>query len=176
MAATTGRKRRKAIKIDGLDHKRCKKRYRDTIDGDKNNNTKEATMKQVIKEKHYKSYVVRWEKVTGDEAGGLKFFVTQSAYTPEGHYIGNPKIARFLCVKMGIKPELLTKKSRVCSIGYSEKDGKWYGWSHRAIYGFAIGDTVKEGDCVADYLPVGFTAKTKADCKKMAIAFARSVS
>jgi hypothetical protein len=49
-------------------------------------------------------------------------------------------------------------------------------WSHRAIYGFAIGDTVKEGDCVADYLPIGFTAKTKADCKKMAIAFARSVS
>ena len=26
------------------------------------------------------------------------------------------------------------------------KDGKWYGWSHRAINGFEIGDTVKRGD------------------------------
>jgi hypothetical protein len=25
-------------------------------------------------------------------------------------------------------------------------DGKWYGWSHRAIYGFKPGDTVKPGD------------------------------
>ena len=32
-------------------------------------------------------------------------------------------------------------------VGFSPKDGKWYGWSHRAIYGFEIGSTCKEGDC-----------------------------
>jgi len=79
----------------------------------------------------------------------------------------------------------------VCSIGKSLKDGKWYGWSHRAIYGFQIGDTLKEGDCAAtsgyteEYLeehpdpyilPVGFTSETEEDCKLMAIAFASSVS
>jgi len=33
------------------------------------------------------------------------------------------------------------------SIGFSEKEQKWYGWSHRAIAGFGIGSTVKRGDC-----------------------------
>ena len=32
-------------------------------------------------------------------------------------------------------------------VGYSPKDKKWYGWSHRAIYGFKIGSTCKKGDC-----------------------------
>lgn len=32
-------------------------------------------------------------------------------------------------------------------VGFSLKDGKWYGWSHRAIYGFEIGSTCSKGDC-----------------------------
>lgn len=32
-------------------------------------------------------------------------------------------------------------------VGFSPKDNKWYGWSHRAIYGFSVGSTCKEGDC-----------------------------
>ena len=32
------------------------------------------------------------------------------------------------------------------STGFSESSQKWYGWSHRAIYGFGIGSTVKRGD------------------------------
>jgi len=32
-------------------------------------------------------------------------------------------------------------------VGFSPKDGKWYGWSHRAIYGFEIGSTCKKGEC-----------------------------
>lgn len=37
-------------------------------------------------------------------------------------------------------------------VGFSPKDNKWYGWSHRAIYGFCIGSEVKKGDCA--YVPV----------------------
>lgn len=32
-------------------------------------------------------------------------------------------------------------------VGFSPKNNKWYGWSHRAIYGFKIGSTCKKGDC-----------------------------
>lgn len=32
-------------------------------------------------------------------------------------------------------------------VGFSPKDGKWYGWSHRAIFGFGVGSTCKKGDC-----------------------------
>ena len=32
-------------------------------------------------------------------------------------------------------------------VGFSPKDNRWYGWSHRAIHGFEIGSTCKKGDC-----------------------------
>ena len=79
----------------------------------------------------------------------------------------------------------------VASIGFCPSENKWYGWSHRAICGFTIGDEVKEGDLTAtsgfvkEYeiqhpdenmaLPVGFRAKTLNDAKRMAIAFACAV-
>lgn len=34
----------------------------------------------------------------------------------------------------------------VARIGFSEIEQKWYGWSHRAIYGFGIGSQVSKGD------------------------------
>ena len=147
---------------------------------------------------------VKWEAdVISDPDGGaeeLASIVNESdpepiwiraAYTPEGHYIGNSRIAHSLCKKRSIRPEPLPG-SKVCSIGFCDREQKWYGWSHRAIFGFAIGDVVKDGDCTAssgwtdEYLaehteddlsrPVGFQAKTLADAKRMAIAFADSVS
>ncbi len=116
-----------------------------------------------------------------------------SVYTEQGDYIGSlDNMTLGLLNKYGILPEKADLKHNVCSIGKSFKDGKWYGWSHRAIYGFAIGDEVKEGDCcntpgvTEEYLkdhpeedislPIGFIAKTEEDCKRMAIAFAESVS
>jgi hypothetical protein len=81
-----------------------------------------------------------------------------------------------LIVKRGIVPQLRTPTSGVCSIGYNRRERKWYGWSHRAIFGFRVGSVVKQGDCVADTLPVGFRAKTLGDAKRLAEAFAESVS
>lgn len=60
------------------------------------------------------------------------------------------------------------------SIGFSEKEQKWYGWSHRAIYGFGIGSKVKKGDC--GYKGNAWTAKTLDDAKQMAKDFADAVS
>lgn len=83
-------------------------------------------------------------------------------------------------------------KSDVACIGFSEKEQKWYGWSHRAIFGFGIGFVVTEGSCCAesgwdeDYLAahpeedfrceVGFEVKNMEDAKKCAIAFADCLS
>ena len=38
--------------------------------------------------------------------------------------------------RLEIAPEKAEPGHSVCSIGKSAKDGKWYGWSHRAYYGF----------------------------------------
>ena len=65
-------------------------------------------------------------------------------------------------------------EEKACGVGFSEKEQKWYGWSHRAIYGFGIGSKCKKGD--AHYKGKEWTAKTLEDAKKMAEDFAESVS
>ena len=44
-------------------------------------------------------------------------------------------------------------------VGFSPTENKWYGWSHRAIFGFEIGSTCKKGDC--HY--IGSTLKEQED-------------
>ena len=69
-------------------------------------------------------------------------------------------------------------KSEGTGFGFSESEQKYYGWSHRAYYGFGIGHIVKDGDsCVGyDGIEPGFKCKILEDCKKVAKAFADSVS
>jgi hypothetical protein len=111
----------------------------------------------------------------------------------DGGYIGNDKDYDFL---VNTKKLILIQKALptndTCSIGYSVEENKWYGWSHRAIHGFTIGDKVADGDITAtsgliesyriqhpeeDYsLPVGYEARDLNGAKRMAIAFAEAVS
>lgn len=51
-----------------------------------------------------------------------------------------------------------------CCIGFNPKESKWYGWSHRAIYGFGIGSEIKQGDC-------GFEPSNKEEFIEMSMAF-----
>ena len=56
------------------------------------------------------------------------------------------------------------RKYPVANIGYSAKENKWYGWSHRAIYGFTIGSEVKKGH-------VAYRAPNKDDYKEDLLRF-----
>lgn len=111
----------------------------------------------------------------------------------DGGYIGSEDDYKFFVEE---KHLILLQKANpshsTCSIGYSVKENKWYGWSHRAIHGFTIGDVVKENDLTTlsgfteGYriqnpdedmsLPVGYKAKDLNGAKRMAIAFAQAVS
>lgn len=81
--------------------------------------------------------------------------------------------------KHGIVPEKISPTHSVESIGWSEKEERYYGWSHRAIYGFKVGH--KSGPGKVGYQTLKdkgwpIEAKTKEDCKKMAIAFAEEIA
>lgn len=75
--------------------------------------------------------------------------------------------------------------STIRHMGYSPTRKKWYGWSHRAVFGFGVGSKVSKGDVIASnefadprrgvYKP-GFVARTLDDAKGMAAAFALAVS
>jgi len=100
--------------------------------------------------------------------------LTYAVSKVDGCYIGDEKTAKMLA-KKGIAPERAEKDCNVCSIGYSEKDKKWYGWSHRAIQGFGIGDKSET------FSPWGGTSSDKKietddEAKQAAIDFADSVS
>ncbi|MEM6493024.1 MAG: hypothetical protein AAF650_01470 [Pseudomonadota bacterium] len=73
------------------------------------------------------------------------------AINRKGDYIGNSETAKWLCDQRGIAPELISPSHSVCSIGFCDEEQKWYGWSHRAIFGFGIGSIVSKGDCA--YVP-----------------------
>lgn len=70
--------------------------------------------------------------------------------------------------------------SKDIGIGFSEKEQKWYGWSHRAIIGFGIGDKNFEPDFGNDKTPFvkhgSKTIKNMDDAKKAARVFAKYVS
>ncbi len=135
-------------------------------------------------------YELRTEQIMMD--GDDEPLKMVSAYSLKGNYIGNAQDAYYLCRTLSIRPEVINKGKNVCSIGFCKKEQKWYGWSHRARFGFGIGDIVKKGDSTAssgytdEYLadnpdkdlslPIGFKAETLDDVKRMAIAFADSVS
>lgn len=106
---------------------------------------------KIINERVFKAgYVLRRELVETGVSDEPTMEWTM-AYTPDGHYIGCSRDAHRLVVKRGIHPQPTKPDHSVCSIGFSNKSGKWYGWSHRAICGFKIGSTCKKGDC--HYIP-----------------------
>lgn len=84
------------------------------------------------------------EELIKDYGCVTKLFV---AYTADGNYIGDKEQAELLISK-GITEQVQPIPSgKTCSIGFNPYELKWYGWSHRAMYGFGIGSEVKIGDC-----------------------------
>ena len=61
-----------------------------------------------------------------------------------------------------------------CTLAKAEADGKWYGWSHRAVAGFGIGDNVS-ADCCGN-TKGEYTIKTDDEARQTAINFSKDVS
>ena len=78
-----------------------------------------------------------------------------------------------------VKKNNITKRG-AGSTGLDEENGIWYGWSHRALVGFEIGDKIFEpdyGDDKTDFKEHGSkTIKTLDDAKLSAERFSDYVS
>lgn len=102
-------------------------------------------------QRHYYQYgyLYRREIVDDSEYGGDGQLPMVCCYSLDtGHWIGDAKMARYLCRKRGIRAIQKREPSHcVASIGFQAEEQQWYGWSHRAIYAFGIGSTVNKGDC-----------------------------
>lgn len=90
-----------------------------------------------------------------------------SVKSKAGDYAGDVSDVKAFFDKRGIAPELRDPQANVCSIGWSEKEQKYYGWSHRAFHGYGIGDKSFDGR---------HTIETKEQARESASAFAEDVS
>ncbi len=125
-------------------------------------------------------YCEGWEYVRLDRA--MSTHCQALGRTPV--YAGDPVMVKWLVVKKGIRQlqPRLDGPGIICSIGFCPGDGKWYGWSHRAICGFGGGDKIFEHD----FCPAGdetpfvehgeIPIKTWEQAKLAASRFAASVS
>jgi hypothetical protein len=66
-------------------------------------------------------------------------------------HVGMEDHVLFLAKRNLTHPQRRSEMGRTCSVGFDAQKKEWYGWSHRAIYGFGVGSKVKKGDCA--YVP-----------------------
>ena len=88
-----------------------------------------------------------------------------SCYNEEDKYIGNVEMVYDFIMKHKINFfDIAKPNNRVCSIGYNAKDKKWFGWSHRALCGFGVGDTCRKEN-------IHFMPSNKEEFKENVINF-----
>ena len=80
-----------------------------------------------------------------DDDGKIYYSKVDGSYLTR---VGMENDLNFL-FKNGITEEIQDGygEPKTCCIGFNPIEKKWYGWSHRAIFGFEIGSEVKKGDC-----------------------------
>lgn len=146
-------------------------------------NREAVSVKKIVRQRKYKhGYIIRDEywALDPEDPEDEWTLMERVAYTPCGEYIGDSKDAYYICKVKGIIPRLASPDHSVCSIGYNPIEKKWYGWSHRAMCGFGIGDMIFDesfGDDDTDFRRHGETRiETMEDAMKAAIAFASYIS
>lgn len=128
------------------------------------------TVKEVLSVKKFNSGMeIRNELING-EPFKSKDFKVRSAYNDQGQYIGDPKFARFI-YRLGIKPEFISQKSSVCSVGFNKKQKRWYGWTTRSILSVGVGDKIDEGHVLSCLIPVGTVIENLDDARKLVVKF-----
>ena len=69
-------------------------------------------------------------------------------------------------MELGITEQIQSRENggNVSCIGFNPLEQKWYGWSHRAVFGFGVGSEVEKGDC-------SFLASNKEEFKEACLSF-----
>jgi len=85
------------------------------------------------------NFLLKYVKIVREDE---EFFMCHSLQ--DDSYVGTP-IDVYKLIKMkGIKEFYrANEKDKVASVGFNPDKKIWYGWSHRAIYGFRVGDKIK---------------------------------
>lgn len=80
-------------------------------------------------------------------------------------FVGSENDLKYL-LKNGITEKIQSAFTNggSASLGFNPAEQKWYGWSHRAMFGFGIGSYCKKGDCA-------YRAENKEDFAESCLRF-----
>lgn len=137
--------------------------------------------REVLSITKYDGYEVRREKFTGQEVGlpDGESMEMETAYNLQGDYIGDPALAEHLA-RLGVRAELADTDHQTCSIGFTTTEQRWYGWSHRGMCSFGIGDRLFEAEYGDDETPLvqhgEYTIEYLEEARQAAVNFAEYVS
>jgi len=105
------------------------------------------TKKQVSKklQQFINSIAIIGDSTIPDDAGKIYYSKVDGSYLGR---VGSEKNLEFL-FKRGITEQIQDGygEPTTSCIGFNPIEQKWYGWSHRAIFGFGIGSECKKGHC-----------------------------
>jgi len=93
-----------------------------------------------------------------DDDGKIYYSKVDGSYLTR---VGSENDLSYL-LKKGITEQI--QGGNTACIGFNPIEQKWYGWSHRAIFGFGIGSECKKGHC-------GFEPSNKADFTEDCLRF-----
>lgn len=137
---------------------------------------------EVFQEIYTEHFIVRDEDVALQDSGCAEEHVPyrqQNCYTFDEQWIGDLLMALFLQNDYGITHFQKGEPDHcVCSVGYSPRHRKWFGWSHRTIRGFGINDSMYVAPTKENPTPDPFedgTITTMTEAKESADRFAEDV-
>ena len=91
---------------------------------------------------------VSYEKISDESLGGGLCYYSKI----DGAYftrLGMEEDGFRFLLKLGITEQLQNQDNiseHTVNIGFNPEEKKWYGWSHRAIFGFGVGSTCEKGN------------------------------
>lgn len=140
--------------------------------------------KTLVKSTYYKlGYEIRVEDIL-DKSFSKEPVRMISGYSPTGLRIGDAKTTHRLVKKFGIRlfeygKRILEGPGPIANMGFNPEKKIWFGWSHRAICGFCIGDKLfneKFGNDKTPYKRHGLvTIASLEDMRESAARFAEHV-
>jgi len=125
--------------------------------------------------------IEKWDLENSDPPVEMEVYRTLS-----GDYLGSrfnkrrPGLIKFI-ERNGIRAEKASPEHSVCSIGRCD-DGSWYGWSHRAVCRFHVGDKLFDAEFsgATEDLPFvewgDIEIKNEVDSRQAAVNFGAYVS
>ncbi len=131
---------------------------------------------EILSREDYHGCELRKERLTGEDAGlpEGESMEWEMVYAPDGGLVGPVKEAYVIIVEKGIMPQRRRPDLTGCSVGYAKRDQRWYGWSHRAAFGFAVGDLYFND--FTDHARTVRRITTLGEARYSAYQFAKAVS